>query len=69
MMIDINPDADINVCDVLPNGTVRIYAPLFKGQTVRTHVDTRYFSNYGNGALWAVEYEQRARDSRPIARR
>jgi hypothetical protein len=68
-MKDINPDADIRVATVTPDGNVRVYGPLIHGYGSRPFERSLWFKNYGDAALWAAEFEQKNRDSRPVARR
>lgn len=66
---DINPDADISVAAVFPGGVAKVYGPTDETTGIRPYQTTRRFPNYGTAALWASEYTQRMRDSRPVRHR
>lgn len=53
----INPDQGIRVACAFPDGKVQAYDALKKGQVVRKFLFNRYFTNYGQGKLWADEFE------------
>jgi hypothetical protein len=63
----MNPDSDINVVAVFPNGIAKVYGPVPKGsETARRPLlfINNGFVNYGQAKLWADEYEDRARAAR-----
>lgn len=62
-------DDDINVATVEPDGTVKIYGPIYREGEPRRYVRTVHFQNYGQGKLYADEYEDGERAGRPTARR
>lgn len=63
-----NPDDDIQVATVERDGTVRIWGQRFD-DGIRRYIRTQQFSNYGQGKLYADEYEDAQRAERPVARR
>ena len=58
----INPDSNIKVAAVFPNGHLKIYEAVRKGQVVRSYLYSRSFSTYGKAKLWAAEFEQKNRE-------
>jgi hypothetical protein len=63
-----NPDDDIQVATVERDGTVRIWARSDR-TGARAYIRTQHFANYGQGKLYADEYESAQRAERPIGRR
>lgn len=63
-----NPDDDIQVATVEQDGTVRIWGQRHD-DSPRSYIRTQHFSNYGQGKLYADEYEDAQRAERPVARR
>ena len=60
----MNPDADINVVAVYPDGTAKVYAPAVAENAPRALIRTERFANYGLAKLWAEEYEDGERRAR-----
>lgn len=54
-------DDEISVACVWPNGNVVVFGPRYKGQDFRERQYQKGFSNYGQAALWAAEFEERER--------
>ncbi len=63
-----NPDDDIQVATVNPDGTVRIWSRADESGR-RDYIRSQSFPFYGAGKLYADEYEQAQRDERPLSRR
>lgn len=61
-------DDDINVATVTRDGTVRVYGHM-NSENYRHYIRTEKFSNYGQGKLWADEYEDAQRADRPARAR
>lgn len=51
----INPNSNINVATVYPNGTVKVWKST-KGEK-RPFLYSRAFPTYGAAKLWAAEFE------------
>ena len=63
----MNPDSDINVVAVFPNGIAKVYGPVPKhGENAPRPLlfINNGFVNYGQARLWADEYEEKARAAR-----
>jgi hypothetical protein len=59
----MNPDENINVVAVFPDGTAVVYG--FADEFgVRPRIRTEKFPNYGKAVLWASEYETKGREER-----
>ena len=61
-------DDDINVATVEPRGRVRVWGHSDE-EGRRYFISERHFPNYGQAKLWADEYEDGQRLSRPVGRR
>jgi hypothetical protein len=54
-------DDEISVAAVWPDGTVVVFGPRYKGSEFRERLSAQKFNNYGQGYLWAAEFEERER--------
>jgi hypothetical protein len=54
-------DDEISVAAVWPNGDVVVFGPRHEGYKFRERQRQLGFSNYGQAALWAAEFEEAER--------
>lgn len=65
----MNPDSDIKVAVVTPDGLMRVYDHQGKYDPVRKYLYSKQFSNYGAAVLAADELEKNERIARETRRK
>lgn len=60
----MNPDANINVMVVFPDGTAVTYGQADEVTGLRRRLFSRQYPNYGSAVLAAAEYEAKGREER-----